>query len=250
MSDVTFRLLLFLIFLSLDAYASEDNHSANIENSHSRAAENKSVKTQNVKFDEDNVVTMPLGCLKNSSYPCVFKSLNRQHMQIQDVKLTLLSGSVVKLVRVDPRPVFEPLVGGFVVDQAKDKVFVKTYELTQFPSYATKTKDQVEVIDGKDFYLIKFKNEDSEKVLLDKEDFVKKIAQFFTNKQHLRIKLKEISIVYEKSFRNDLAVQKKIIARKLASIEEEKKAQEDKRKEIEEKRKKEQKYFFQRTFER
>ena len=201
-------------------------------------------------YDEDNIVTMPMGCLNDGTLPCVFKSLTRQSLKLNDVQLTLLSGAVVKLSDMTVRPVFEPLKGGFVIEQAKGKVFIKSYELSKFPSYASKTKDQVEVVDGKDFYLIKFQNEGMEKVLLDKDDFVKTLASYFNNKQTFRIKLKEISAIYEKSFRNDLDLQKKIIERKMASVEEAKQVEIDKQKAIEEKRKKEQKYFFQRTFER
>lgn len=199
-------------------------------------------------YNDEFIVSMPLGCLDDGTLPCVFKSTARQTIVINDTRLTLLPQSVVKLI--DSSPVLEPLKGSFVIEKSTAKVHVKSYELTQFPSYVTKTKDQVEIIDGRDFYFIKMQADEYEKTLLDKDEFVSKLARYYSNKQLLRSKLKEISIVYDRSFKNDLNLQRKIIQRKLASIEEDKKIAEQKKKEQEDKRKKEQKYFFHRTFER
>jgi len=248
------RLSIIICTVLVSAIAMANESAAQPEVSHDSAPAHSTAKIKqqslSAHYDEDNVVTMPMGCLNDGTLPCVFKSLTRQSLKLNDVQLTLLSGSVVKLSDVRVRPVFEPLKGGFIIEQAKGKVFIKSYELSKFPSYASKTKDQVEVVDGKDFYLIKLQSEGLEKVLLDKDDFVKTLALYFNNKQTFRIKLKEISAIYEKSFRNDLDLQKKIIERKMASVEEAKQVELDKQKAIEEKRKKEQKYFFKRTFER
>lgn len=218
---------------------------------HSDAHQDKSkINNHRIFFDHESTVSMPMGCILDATLPCVFKSLKRQTLQLGDMEITLLSGSVVKILSLDPIRALEPLQGGFIIDKSDKPIKIKSHMLNVFPSYAVKTKDQVEVIDGKDFYTIKFNQDQQERVLLDKVDFVKKMALFFNNKQEFKIKLKEISAIYDKSFRNDIALQKQLIQRQIASIEQKKQDEEDRRKIERDEKKKTQQYFFKRTFER
>lgn len=142
----------------------------------------------------------------------------------------------------------EPVVGGFIILGTQSKVSVKDLSLTHFPSYADNTKGQLEVIDGKDFFVFKFTEGDTERYLLDREPFIKKLAGFYNNTDQLKADYKTISPIYDKSFKQDVVVHKRILSRRIASVEEQKKQEAARARLIREQQRKNKEIFFKRTF--
>lgn len=118
----------------------------------------------------------------------------------------------------------------------------------KFPSYADITKDQIEVIDGKDFYVYKFTDGEPERYLLDREPFLKKLSGFYNNIDELRAEYKYISPIYNKSFKQDVVLHKQILTRRIASVEEEKKQEAERQRRLRELQRKNKETFFKRTF--
>ena len=127
-------------------------------------------------------------------------------------------------------------------------VQVKGVSLTKFPSYADITKGQIEVIDGKDFYVFKFGDGETERYLLDREPFIKKLAGFYNSVDALKAEYKNISPIYNKSFKQDVAVHKQVLSRGIASVEEQKKQEAERARRIREQQRKNKETFFKRTF--
>ena len=198
-------------------------------------------------LNNDQIVSQPSDCYIKQSLPCTFKSISRHKSVMNNTEFVFLKNAVVKITDFTNLNL-EPIVGGFIVTGAKGKVSVKGIPLTQFPSYADTTKDQVEVVDGKDFFIFKFTEGETERYLLDREPFIKKLAAFYNNPEQLKADYKNISPIYNKSFKQDVVVHKRILSRRIASIEEQKKQEAARARQIREQQRKNKEIFFKRTF--
>lgn len=221
--------LCFVMLLSLSAYASSHGEK----------------KASVVKDGE--IVSQPSDCLVKQTLPCTFKSITRHKSSIGKTEFVFLKNAVVKVLDFSHLNL-EPVVGGFIVTASKSPISVKGVPLTKFPSYADITKDQVEVIDGKDFYAYKFTDDEPERYLLDREPFIKKLAGFYNSIESLKAEYKNISPIYNKSFKQDVVLHKKILTRRIASVEEEKKQEAERLKRLREEQRKNKETFFKRTF--
>lgn len=195
----------------------------------------------------DQIVSQPSNCYVKQVLPCTFKSMSRHKAQLKNVEFVFLKNAIIKITDFENLSL-EPLVGGFIVTSAKDKVIVKGITLSKFPSYADLTKDQVEVVDGQDFFVFKIKQGETERYLLDREPFIKKLAGFYNNIDQLKSDFKTISPIYDKSFKQDVVVQKRLLSRKIASVEEQKKQEDLRARQIREQQRKNKETFFKRTF--
>ncbi|MES2801379.1 MAG: hypothetical protein V4654_02710 [Bdellovibrionota bacterium] len=195
----------------------------------------------------DEIVSQPADCHIKETLPCTVKSMTRHKAVIKQTSFVFLKNAVVKITDFANFNL-EPVVGGFIVLGAKSSVSVKGVSLTKFPSYADSTKGQVEVIDGKDFYIYKFSEGETERYLLDRAPFIKKLAGFYNNVDALKAEYKNISPIYSKSFKQDVAVHKQILTRRIASVEEQKKQETERARRIREQQRKNKETFFKRTF--
>lgn len=230
--------LSLVVLLSLTAYAG-GHHGESHEESHDDH------KAASVKSGQ--IVSQPSDCLAKQTLPCTFKSIARHKSAIGKTEFVFLKNSVVKVLDFTKLNL-EPVVGGFIITASKSPISVKGVSLAKFPSYADITKDQVEVIDGKDFYAYKFTDGEPERYLLDREPFIKKLAGFYNNIESLKAEYKNISPIYNKSFKQDVVLHKKILTRRIASVEEEKKQEAERMKRIREEQRKNKETFFKRTF--
>lgn len=202
-------------------------------------------KTAVVKNDQ--IVSQPSECLAKKTLPCTFKAISRHKAMVDKTEFVFLKGTVVKVTNFSQLGL-EPIVGGFIVTGSEAPVSVKGVSLTKFPSYADTTKGQIEVIDGKDFYVFKFTDDEAERYLLDREPFLKKLSYFYNDIESLRTEYKNISPIYNKSFKQDVALHKRIITRRIASIEEEKKLEAERQRQLRELQRRNKEIFFKRTF--
>lgn len=194
-----------------------------------------------------DLVSQPGDCLAKKKAPCTFKSISRTKITIAQVEFVFLKDSVVRITDFKNLNI-EPLVGGFIIKTSQKSVTVKEVQLAKFPTFVNITKGQVEVVDGKDFYTIRLGAQEPERYLLDREPFIKKLSGFYNNKYEFRSEFKSISPIYNKSFKQDLVLQKKILTRKIASTDEEKQRETEKQRRMQEERKRNRAKFFQRTF--
>lgn len=250
--------LSLVMLLSLSTYAGghaesheekhESKHEAKHEESHDDDQHKVSHSEKTVSAaKDDQIVSQPVDCLAKQTLPCTFKSITRHKSAIGKTEFIFLKNAVVKVLDFSSLHL-EPVVGGFIITASKASVSVKGVSLTEFPSYADITKGQVEVIDGKDFYAYKFTDDESERYLLDREPFIKKLAGFYNNIESLKAEYKNISPIYNKSFKQDVVLHKKILTRRIASVEEEKKQEAERLKRIREEQRKNKETFFKRTF--
>lgn len=200
-----------------------------------------------VSAKDVEIVSQPADCLIKKTVPCTFKSLSRQTISIDKTELVVLKNAVIKITDFSSLNL-EPVIGGFIVKASSNTVSIQSIHLSKYPSYADKIKDQIEVIDGKDFYAYRLTEGESERYLLDREPFIKKLSGFYSNVAELRLEYKNISPIYNKSFKKDVALHKQIISRKIASIEEEKKLQAERSRQAHEEKKRNKQTFFKRTF--
>lgn len=200
-------------------------------------------------FANDQLVSQPSDCLVEQTLPCTFKSISRHKAKLNNTEFVFLKNAVIKISDFSNFNL-EPIVGGFIVLGTKGQVSARGVPLTKFPSFADNTKGQVEVIDGKDFYVFKFNDGESERYLLDREPFIRKLAGFYNNVDALKAEFKIISPIYNKSFKQDVALHKQILTRRIASVEEEKKQQVERARQIREQQRKNKEIFFKRTFAR
>lgn len=231
--------LFTVLLLSLNTHAGSHNgsHEEKHEDSHEKAPASKN----------DFIVSQPADCLSKQTLPCTFKSIARHSSAIGNTQFVFLKNTVVKVLDFASLNL-EPVVGGFVITASKSSVSVKGVSLAKFPSYADTTKGQVEVIDGKDFYVYKFSEGEPERYLLDREPFIKKLAGFYNNIESLKAEYKNISPIYNKSFKQDVVLHKKVLTRRIASVEEEKKQEAERLKRLREEQRKNKEIFFKRTF--
>lgn len=235
------KMIVFVMFLaSLNIYASDASHETSRE-------EDQVTEKVPAAAKDQLIVSQPAGCLIHKSVPCTFKSLARRVVRIGSAEFVFLKGAVVKIEEFAPLTI-EPLVSGFIILSSRDPISVKGVSLSQFPSYADTTKDQIEVIDGKDFFVFRITSDEPERYLLDREPFIKKLASFYTNVNSLRADYKNISPIYNKSFKQDLADHKKTLTRKIASLEEQKEEEAKRQRRIREQQRKNKEIFFKRTF--
>ncbi len=200
-----------------------------------------------VAVKDDEIVSQPADCYVKQTLPCTIKSISRHKSVINQTSFVFLKNAVVKITDFTQLNL-EPVVGGFIVLGTKSAVHVKGVPLTKFPSYADITKGQIEVIDGKDFYVFKFSDGETERYLLDREPFIKKLAGFYNSVDALKAEYKNISPIYNKSFKQDVAVHKQILNRRIASVEEQKKQEAERARRIREQQRKNKETFFKRTF--
>lgn len=200
-----------------------------------------------VESKNDQIVSQPSDCLLRQTLPCTFKSITRHKSTIGKTEFVFLKNAIVKITDFANLNL-EPVLGGFILTASKSSVSVKGVPLTKFPSYADITKDQVEVVDGKDFYIFKFTEDESERYLLDREPFIKKLASFYSNVDVFRTEYKNISPTYNKSFKQDVALHKRILTRQIASVEQEKMQEADRQRRLREQQRKNKEIFFKRTF--
>lgn len=200
-----------------------------------------------VNLTNDQIVSQPSECYIKQTAPCTFKSLSRHKAKMNNTEFVFLKNAVVKVTDFKNLNLV-PLVGGFIVTGTKAKVSVKEIPLTKFPSYADITKGQVEVVDGKDFFIFKFTDGETERYLLDREPFIKKLAGFYNNADQLKADYKTISPIYNKSFKLDVVVHKRLLSRRIASVEEQKKQEAARARMIREQQRKNKETFFKRTF--
>lgn len=194
------------------------------------------------------IVSQPSNCHINLTLPCTFKAISRHRAKIGKTDFLFLKNAVVKVIDFTNLNV-EPLAGGFIIVSSKEPLRVKGISLTKFPSFADiNTKAQVEIVDGKDFYIYRFTEDEPERYLLDREPFIKKMASFYINVENLRAEFKYISPIYNKSFKQDVALHSKMLNRKIASHEDDKNFEEDRARQNREQQRKNKKKFFQRTF--
>jgi len=198
-------------------------------------------------LNDDQIVSQPNDCYIKQTSPCTFKSITRHKSVMNKTEFIFLKNAVVKITDFKNLNL-EPIVGGFIVAGSKGKVSVKGIPLTKFPSYADNTKGQVEVVDGKDFFVFKFGEGETERYLLDREPFIKKLAMFYNNSDQLKADYKNISPTYNKSFKQDVVVHKRILSRRIASVEEQKKQDAIRARQIREQQRKNKETFFKRTF--
>jgi hypothetical protein len=233
-----------VMLLSLGVYANDHAKSepaAHAEDQHEDASEKAVLKN-------DQIVSQPSNCHVKQTLPCTFKSISRHRSNVGKTEFVFLKNTVVKVTDFTNLNL-EPIVGGFIITGSKASVSVKGVSLTKFPSYADiTTKDQIEVVDGKDFYVYKFTVGEPERYLLDREPFIKKLASFYTNVDSLRAEYKNISPIYNKSFKLDVASHTKTLTRKMASVEEDKKQEAERARQIRDQQRKNKKTFFKRTF--
>lgn len=194
-----------------------------------------------------DIVSQPADCYVKQTLPCTFKSISRHKSVINQTSFVFLKNAVVKITDFANLNL-EPVVGGFIVLGTNTTVSVKGVPLVKFPSYADTTKGQVEVIDGKDFYVYKFSDGETERYLLDREPFIKKLAGFYNSVEALKAEYKNISPIYNKSFKQDVVVHKQILSRRIASVEEQKKQVAARARQIREQQRKNKETFFKRTF--
>lgn len=248
--------LSLLLFVSLGVYASDhaeshgEKHETKQETKHEAKHEEKSDEAHGehkVELKNDQIVSQPVNCISKKTLPCTFKAVSRHSAVIGQTEFVFLKNAVVKVTDFTNFNL-EPVVGGFIVTASKGEVSVKTVPLSKFPSYADITKDQIEVIDGKDFYVYKFTEDEPEKYLLDREPFIKKLASFYNNVEGLKAEYKNISPIYNKSFKQDVADHKKTLTRKMASVEEEKKQEAKRQSVIRQQQRKNKETFYKRTF--
>lgn len=200
-----------------------------------------------VALSNDEIVSQPADCYVKQTLPCTFKSTARHQTVINQTTFVFLNNAVVKITDFNQLNL-EPVVGGFIVLGSKSSVSVKGVPLIKFPSYANNTKGQIEVIDGKDFYVFKFVEGETERYLLDREPFIKKLAGFYNSVDALKAEYKNISPIYNKSFKQDVALHKQILTRKIASVEEQKKQEAERNRRLREQQRKNKEIFFKRTF--
>ena len=241
--------LSLVMLLSLTAYAGGhgDSHEEKHEEKHEAKHEESHDDHKAAGFKDDQIVSQPADCLTKQTLPCTFKSITRHKSAIGKTEFVFLKNAVVKVLDFTKLNL-EPVVGGFIITASKSPVSVKGVPLAKFPSYADITKDQVEVIDGKDFYAYKFTEDEPERYLLDREPFIKKLAGFYNSVESLKSEYKNISPIYNKSFKQDVVLHKKILTRRIASVEEEKKQEAERMKRIREEQRKNKETFFKRTF--
>lgn len=202
---------------------------------------------KSVATKDDEIISQPADCYAKQTLPCTIKSITRHKSAINQTSFVFLKNAVVKITDFANLNL-EPVVGGFVVLGTNSSVRVKDVPLTKFPSYADITKGQIEVIDGKDFYVFKFSDGETERYLLDREPFIKKLAGFYNSVDALKAEYKNISPIYNKSFKQDVAVHKQILSRRIASVEEQKKQEAERARRIREQQRKNKETFFKRTF--
>lgn len=239
-----------LVVTSLNALASghdskaHDTHAAAPTEKHDGPADSHATVTN---LNDDQIVSQPSDCYIRQVLPCTFKSMTRHKSKMNNTEFIFLKNAVVKITDFKNLNL-EPLIGGFIVLGSKGKVSVKGIPLTKFPSYADITKGQLEVIDGKDFFVFKFKEDETERYLLDREPFIKKLATFYNNVDQLKADFKTISPIYNESFKLDVVVHKRLLSRKIASVEEQKKQEALRARQIREQQRKNKETFFKRTF--
>jgi hypothetical protein len=195
----------------------------------------------------DHIVSMPSDCLAKQSLPCTFKSLKHQNVKLNSVNFVFLKNAVTKVNDFKNFNI-EPIKGGFVIQKSKKEIAVRDVKLSRFPSFVDYTKDQVEVVDGRDFYVYRVSDEGTEKFLYDRESFIKKLSGFYTNLAQFKAEYKSISPIYNNSFKKDVAVHKHIVSRKIASVEEQKRLEAEREKQIREQQRRNKQTFFKRTF--
>lgn len=254
--------LSFLLLISLSAFGSghgEESHEEKSESSHEAKHEAKhEAEPEEAPLDEvsgnkvsaandDQIVSQPAKCLAKKTVPCTFKSISRHAAIVGKTEFIFLKETVVRVTNFSTLTL-EPVTGGFIVKTSKVPVTVKGIPLTKFPSYADITKDQIEVIDGKDFFVFRVTEGEPERYLLDREPFIKKLAIFYKDLASLRAEYKNISPIYNESFKQGLADHKKTLTRKIASIEEEKKEEALRQRRIREQQRKNKEAFYKRTF--
>lgn len=220
-------MLSLVMLLSLSAYAAD--HS------------------QDEMAKDNQIVSQPADCLVKKTLPCTFKSISRHKATIGTTDFIFLKNAVVKITDFASLNL-EPVVGGFIVTASQSAISAKGIPLSKFPSYADTTKGQIEVIDGKDFYVYKFTEGEPERYLMDREPFLKKLAGFYNSVESLRAEYKNISPIYNKSFKHDIALHKQILTRRIASVEEEKKQELERQRRLRELQRKNKETFFKRTF--
>lgn len=236
-----------LVVTSLKALAS--GHDSKTHDAHAAPAVESHVDSSDTvtNLNDDQIVSQPSDCYIRQILPCTFKSIARHKSKMNNTEFIFLKNAVVKITDFKNLNL-EPLIGGFIVLGSKGKVSVKGIPLTKFPSYADNTKGQLEVIDGKDFFVFKFKDDETERYLLDREPFIKKLATFYNNVDQLKSDFKIISPIYNESFKQDVVVHKRLLSRKIASIEEQKKQEALRARQIREQQRKNKETFFKRTF--
>ncbi len=206
------------------------------------------------KLFNPDLLTMPEGCIQKKSVPCVVKSLSYQNIEMMaGFYVTVLKDSMVRIVQYEPLTLV-PLKRGFKVEKSHLKLYVKDVKsdqsvaLNKFPSFVYRTNDQIQFIDGQDFYQYNFNDKGFEKTLLDRIQFLQTIAPYYKNKEELKEEFSKISIIYNKSFKKDVVMQGRIMQRQIASLQEQKK----KDQELQNKKKSEQlilqENLFKRTF--
>jgi hypothetical protein len=198
-------------------------------------------------LNDDQIVSQPSDCYIKQNLPCTFKSITRHKSVMNNTEFVFLKNAIIKITDFTNLNL-DPVVGGFIVLSSKGKVSVKGIPLTKFPSYADNTKGQIEVVDGKDFFIFKFTEGETERYLLDREPFIKKLAVFYNNSDQLKADYKNISPIYNKSFKEDVVVHKRILSRRIASVEEQKKQEAVRARLIREQQRKNKETFFKRTF--
>lgn len=238
---------ILLVFTAFKVLASghDTGHEASAAPAHNEEKHDDHATVTNL--NDDQIVSQPSDCYIRQILPCTFKSMSRHKSKMNNTEFVFLKNAVIKITDFKNLNL-EPLIGGFIVLGTKGQVSVKGISLTKFPSYADITKGQVEVIDGKDFFVFKFNEGETERYLLDREPFIKKLAGFYNNTDQLKADYKTISPIYNESFKQDVVVHKRLLSRKIASVEEQKKQEALRARQIREQQRKNKETFFKRTF--
>ncbi|AZZ36873.1 hypothetical protein CIK05_08745 [Bdellovibrio sp. qaytius] len=241
--------VMLLVFAAFNVFANGHDEAAAPEH-HEEPAAKEIVQHADptvTNLNDDQIVSQPADCYLKQTLPCTFKSISRHKSVMNKTEFVFLKNAVVKITDFANLNL-EPIIGGFIVNSTKGKVSVKGVPLTKFPSFADITKDQIEVVDGKDYFIFKFNEGETERYLLDREPFIKKLAGFYNNADQLKAEYKNISPIYNKSFKQDVAVHKRILSRGIASVEEQKKQEAERARRIREQQRKNKETFFKRTF--
>lgn len=200
---------------------------------------------------DEKVISMPEGCYSGKKEQCVIKSLTKQIVNFEGAQLEFYPQTVVRVSSFLDKKI-QLLEGRIKLLSTKSEINISNIKLAKGPSYISQNKNEVWALNGGNAYLYKVQADmtSPEKMLLDRYQLLKFLSVFSSSKDHLKKQFLALQPIYDIQFKNDIALQKQLMQRKIASLEQKQKEFELQRQKKLQDQKELKKQFFKRTFDR